>query len=113
MRPLLIFALLVFSWGSSAYAETSPEGDAALAKARARYPVTYCVVSNEHLKAGEIIEFVYQETGKPDRLIRFCCRKCLARFKANPTPYLEKLDRAAQTKEKTESGKSANPDGGN
>jgi hypothetical protein len=35
---------------------------------------------------------VYKEEGKPDRTLRFCCRKCLVRFKANPAFYLKKLD---------------------
>lgn len=55
-------------------------------------PINVCIVSGEHLQPGDIVTYVHKEDGKPDRTIRFCCRKCLARFKANPEPYLKKLD---------------------
>jgi ribosomal protein L24E len=54
--------------------------------------VNFCIVSGEHLQPGEIVTYVYKEEGKPDRTLRFCCRKCLVRFKANPAFYLKKLD---------------------
>ena len=65
----------------------------AAAEPAAKAPVVpTCVVSGEHLEAGHIVEYVYQEPGKPDRHVRLCCRKCLARFKADPAKYLKKLD---------------------
>lgn len=68
-----------------------------------KQPVNVCIVSGEHLQPGDIVTYVYQEEGKPDRTIRLCCRKCLARFKANPDIYLKKLDRLESAqKEKTE-----------
>ena len=70
----------------------------AQAKARAAYPTPLCVVSGEHLEGGKIVEYVYKQPGKPDRLVRLCCHKCEARFKANPAKYLEKLDAAAAAK---------------
>jgi ribosomal protein L24E len=54
--------------------------------------VNICIVSGEHLQPGEIVTYVHKEEGQPDRTLRFCCRKCLARFKANPAIYLKKLD---------------------
>ena len=57
-----------------------------------RQLVNICIVSGEHLQPGEIVTYVHKEEGKPDRTLRFCCRKCLARFKANPALYLKKLD---------------------
>ena len=73
---------------------------AAPAKARADYPTPLCIVSGEHLEAGNIVEFVYKQAGQPDRLVRLCCHKCEKRFKANPAKYLEKLDAAAKAAKK-------------
>ena len=90
LTGILLTALAVCAAGT---ADQAP--DEARAKARAHYPIQYCIVSGEHLDAGQIVEYVHQEPGRPDRLLRFCCRKCLARFKADPAPYLRKLDEAA------------------
>lgn len=75
--------------------------DALPAKPGDKQPVNVCIVSGEHLQPGDIVTYVYQQDGKPDRTLRFCCRKCLARFKTNPELYLKKLDRL-------ESGKKEN-----
>jgi ribosomal protein L24E len=66
-------------------------------------PINVCIVSGEHLQPGEIVTYVHKEEGKPDRVLRFCCRKCLARFKANPAVYLKKLDQLESARK--ESGK--------
>ena len=93
MNRIALLALIILVAVLPAFAaETSPE---ALAKARAKYPSPSCVVPGEHLEAGKIVEYVYKQEGKPDRLVRLCCHKCEARFEANPTRYLGKLDAAA------------------
>ena len=93
MNRIVLLALIMVVAALPAFAaETSPE---ALAKARAEYPSPSCVVSGEHLEAGKIVEYVYKQEGKPDRLVRLCCHKCEARFKANPAKYLERLDTIA------------------
>ena len=78
------------------------EKDAAwLAKAKAEYPMTACVVSEEKLEGGDRglpQDFIYRESGKPDRLIRFCCRGCIKDFKKNPDKYMKALDEAAAKK---------------
>ena len=61
-----------------------------------------CIVSGEHLQPGEIVTYVYKEEGKPDRTLRFCCRKCLARFKANPAIYLKKLDQLESARKESD-----------
>lgn len=66
--------------------------------------VNVCIVSGEHLQPGDIVTYVHKEEGKSDRAIRFCCRKCLARFKANPETYLKKLDQLESGKKETENG---------
>jgi hypothetical protein len=81
-------APLLFSFGSLR-ADDLPDGP----KGSEPRHVNVCIVSGEHLNAGEIVSYVYKEEGKADRTVRFCCRKCLARFKADPGLYLKKLDR--------------------
>jgi len=74
----------------------SAEQVAWLAKAKADYPLRTCVVSGEGLSGGMggPVDYVYREEGKPDRLIRFCCRTCLRDFKRSPERFLKKLDAA-------------------
>ena len=93
MNRITILALIILAPARFGFAAESRS--AALAKARTEYPSPSCVVSGEHLEAGKIVEYVYQQEGKPDRLVRLCCHKCEARFKANPAKYLERLDAAA------------------
>jgi hypothetical protein len=91
-RLAAAFLIGLIAMVPSLLAEGTPD---AKAKARAEYPTPLCIVSGEHLEGGKIVEIVYQEEGKPDRLVRLCCHKCETRFKANPAKYLEKLDAAA------------------
>lgn len=68
-----------------------------LAKQREEYPLDSCVVSEDALKSdsGGPIDFVYKQEGKPDRLVRFCCKDCIKDFKKDPTKYLNEIDAAA------------------
>ena len=68
------------------------------------YPLQTCIVSGEHLEAGQMVVVVHQEPGRPDRVMHFCCRKCLAKFKANPAKYLEELDAATAAKKPAKKG---------
>jgi len=97
MKRLAAVFLLVSAFGLSAWAGTPVPSDD-LTKARAEYPTPACVVSGEHLEAGKTVEYVYKQEGQPDRLLRFCCHRCEARFKASPAKYLKKLDEAAAAK---------------
>lgn len=66
------------------------------AQAKADYPLTTCVVSDEKLGGmGDAVEYIYKEAGKPDRLVKFCCKDCIADFEKEPAKYLKKLDEAA------------------
>lgn len=54
------------------------------------YPVTTCLIMpDEELVAGDIEEVVYN-----NRLFRFCCKKCVRKFKEDPEKYWGKLDAA-------------------
>lgn len=69
------------------------------ANAKADYPLTTCLVSDEKLGGmGDPIEYVHKEQGKPDRLVRFCCKDCVADFQKEPAKYLKKLDDAVAAK---------------
>jgi hypothetical protein len=78
--------------------DKSPAPDAAwLEKAKADYPLKTCVVSDEQIggSMGEGIDHVYKQDGKPDRLVRFCCKDCRKDFDKDPTKYLKLLDETA------------------
>ena len=61
----------------------------------AAYPLTTCVVSGEGLdEMGKPIDYIYKQDGQPDRLVKFCCKSCIGKFKKDPAKYLAKLDAA-------------------
>lgn len=75
------------------------EKDAAwAAKAKAEYPTTTCVVSDDKLGGdmGKPVDFIYRVEGQPDRLISFCCKDCVKDFNKDPEKYLKILDGAAK-----------------
>lgn len=70
-------------------------------KARADYPLDSCVVSGDKLESGDMgdpIDYVHKEAGKPDRLVRLCCKSCVRDFKKDPQKYLKAIDDAAAGK---------------
>ncbi|HXA80049.1 MAG TPA: hypothetical protein VNV14_02165 [Opitutaceae bacterium] len=75
-----------------------------LAKARADYPLNSCSVSGDKFDSGEMKgpprDFIYSEAGKPDRLVRFCCKGCIKDFNKDPAKYLKIIDDAAAAKGK-------------
>lgn len=79
------------------------DSDAA-AKAKAGYPLDTCVVSGEKLDgAGDMgppVDYIHKEEGKPDRLVRLCCKGCIKDLKKDPATYLKKIDDAAAAKAK-------------
>lgn len=65
------------------------------APSTADYPLTTCVVSGEDLGSmGESFDYIHQQEGQPDRLVRMCCDGCLKKFKKDPAKYLARLDAA-------------------
>jgi hypothetical protein len=100
-------SLVVLSFAASslfsslAFAADKPAPDAA----KAAYPMTTCIVSGDKLgEMGSPVDYVYKQPGKPDRLVRFCCKDCIADFEKDPVKYLQKLDEGAAAK--PEAGKS-------
>ena len=77
------------------------EKDAAwVAKAKAEYPTTACIVSEDKLGGdmGKPVDFIYRVEGQPDRLISFCCDDCVKDFNKDPEKYLKILDGVAKKK---------------
>ena len=75
------------------------------AAAKPDYPLTVCVVSGDKLDSAEMggpVDYIYKQPGKPDRLIRFCCKDCIKDFKKEPEKYLKKIDEAAAAKTASE-----------
>ncbi|MSU25064.1 MAG: hypothetical protein EXS32_14750 [Opitutus sp.] len=86
---------------STAFAAGQPTGSAA---AKAAYPLATCVVSGDKLEEGGPmggpVDYLYKVNGKPDRLIRFCCKDCVKDFEQEPAKFLKKLDEAVAAKAK-------------
>jgi len=113
LRPLSIVAALFVAVAitNSAFAEEghnkgqlvpATEKDAAwVAKAKAEYPTTACVVSEDKLGGdmGKPVDFIYRIAGKPDRLVTFCCKDCVKDFNKAPEKYLKVLDAASAKKD--------------
>ncbi len=115
LRAGFIAALFLLNAGFSAAIANAHEGhdhatsvdsdaSAAAAKAKASYPLDTCVVSGDKLEGGDMgppIDYVYKEGGKPDRLVRLCCKHCIKDFNKDPAAYLKKIDEAAAGKAKS------------
>lgn len=90
MKTLLLASLLSLVAGAASL-RAADEKPAATAPAAAT-----CPVSGEELGAmGDAYEYVYKQEGKPDRVVKLCCKMCVATFKKDPAKYLAKLDSAA------------------
>jgi hypothetical protein len=103
MKSLVKFTLLVavLALGSFAARATS-DSQKKPATAATDYPLTTCVVSGDKLDGdmGAPFDYIYKQDGKPDRLVRFCCKNCLKDFKKDPAKYLKMIDDAAAAKAK-------------
>ena len=67
----------------------------------AAYPLKTCVVSGDNLEGGDMggpVNYVYKEAGKPDRLVRLCCKSCIKKFNKEPAKYLKMVDDATAGK---------------
>lgn len=83
-------------------------------QAVAAYPLTNCVVSGDKLEDGDMgppINYVFKQEGKPDRLVRLCCKGCVKDFNKNPEKFLKMIDDAAAAKAKGEKPKETAPSG--
>ena len=90
-----VFVLGTFAARAANASQKSPGNTAA------DYPLTICVVSGDKLGGdmGTPFDYTYKEDGKPDRLVRFCCKNCLKDFQKDPAKYLKMIDDAAAKKQ--------------
>ena len=73
------------------------------AEAKAAYPMTTCVVSGDKLEPNSMggpVDYLYKVQGKPDRLIRFCCKDCVKDFQKDTAKYIKKIESAEQKLDK-------------
>jgi hypothetical protein len=92
---------------TTAIAATDPATTPSEASAAEGYPLTTCVVSGEPLDAGHaggFFDYIHKDPGKPDRLVRFCCRACIKEFKKDTAKYLAKIDAATAALGKGQGG---------
>jgi len=66
---------------------------AVIEKQMASYPLTNCVVREEDPVDADAVNYVFA-----NRLVRFCCKGCVAKFEKDPLTYMAKID-AAMAKE--------------
>ena len=59
-------------------------------KQKPNYPLDTCVVLGKKLDANAV-DYIYQ-----NRLVRLCCKDCIAAFEKDPAKYLAKIDEAAK-----------------
>ncbi len=107
LASLLATASLAFAGTDSSCggccASKTATAKLAAADATPAYPLDTCVVSGEKLGSmGAPIDYNHKEADKPDRLVRFCCKMCIGKFKKDPAKYLKLIDDAAAAKGKGE-----------
>lgn len=69
--------------------------EAIIAQQKPYYPLDTCLVSGKKLgDMGAAVDYVYK-----NRLIRFCCQGCIAKFEADPAKYLDTLNKAVIEKQ--------------
>lgn len=98
IRSLLLhlFAFVGLAAMASPTVVHAAQNPAEVPKNVAAYPLDTCVVSGKKLGSmGKPYDYVHQQDGQPDRLVRFCCRGCVGTFKKDPARYLQLLDAAA------------------
>ncbi|MCZ6834828.1 MAG: hypothetical protein O7G85_03555 [Planctomycetota bacterium] len=67
--------------------------EAVIAKQLESYPLENCLVMEDSELGDKPVNVVFA-----NRLVRFCCKGCIKKFKKNPVAYMAKLD-AATTKD--------------
>ncbi|EIP96614.1 hypothetical protein OpiT1DRAFT_01035 [Opitutaceae bacterium TAV1] len=89
---------------------TPSAGQVLATVSRADYPLETCVVSGDKLEGGDMgepIDYIHKEKGKPDRLVRLCCKSCVRDFRKDPDKYLKQIDEAAAARAQSAGGHDA------
>jgi hypothetical protein len=103
-KTTLIAVLFITALSGPVRIQAQPVDETAkkelIEKLKKEYPLDTCAVSGDKFggKMGEPIEYLYEESGKPSRLVRFCCKGCIKSFKKEPAKYLKMIDDAVVKK---------------
>jgi len=106
VKSCLVFVTLSLALTVHAAPPVSAADQAQIKQLKKTYPLTACPVSGDDLAHNDMgekpVDYLYVQKNKDGtetkRLVRFCCKDCLAKFKRNPDKYLKTLDDAAAKK---------------
>jgi hypothetical protein len=93
LQAALLSCVVLLGTGVAVLAAAEPSSES-----KAPYPLSTCVVSGEKLGGGDMgppVDYIHKEEGKPDRLVRLCCKGCIKDFKKDPAKYLKMIDDAS------------------
>ena len=91
------FTILLVGFSTTSAVAAPATAEPATATTKSVYPLKTCVVSGGKLGGmGKPVAYVYQQAGKPDRTVMFCCKACIRKFEKEPAKFLARLD-AAET----------------
>jgi hypothetical protein len=112
MKTILKLSLSVFTaialFGvaqTSAQADPTAAQQAQIDTLKKTYTLTTCPVSGDNLAKNEMgekpVDYLYTQKNadgtETTRLVRFCCKDCVNKFKKNPDKYLKVMDAPAKT----------------
>jgi len=87
---------------SSAKAAPTATQQAQIDELKKTYTLTTCPVSGDNLEKNDMgekpVDYLYTKKNadgtETTRLVRFCCKDCLVKFKKNPDKFLKVMDEA-------------------
>jgi hypothetical protein len=111
MKTILNLSLSVFTalaffavTQSSAQADPTAAQQAQIDTLKKTYTLTTCPVSGDNLAKNDMgekpVDYLYTQKNadgtETTRLVRFCCKDCVNKFKKNPDKYLKVMDAQAK-----------------
>ncbi len=99
---VLLTAFALLGAVLSAKADPTPAEQAQIDQQKKTYPLATCPVSGDNLAKNDMgekpVDYLYTQKNadgtETQRLVRFCCKDCVNKFKKNPDKYLKTLDDA-------------------
>ena len=107
-RAILNFSIFILTavtlLGTYPTAKAAPTAaqQAQIDELKKTYTLTTCPVSGDKLDSadmgGKPVDYLYMKKNadgtETTRLVRFCCKDCLVKFKKNPDKFLKVIDEA-------------------
>jgi hypothetical protein len=112
MKTILKLSLSVFTAAallgvalSTAKGDPTAAQQAQIDTLKKTYTLTTCPVSGDNLAKNDMgekpVDYLYTQKNvdgtETTRLVRFCCKDCVNKFKKNPDKYLKVMDAQAKT----------------